>query len=207
VSLIPFISEDDLEAAMGVPPAATLITQIALDAACQAVRTYLGQDINLVENDVEIHSGSGRRKLRLRERPVRSISSVLVGTTQTVATAYSLVGDTITLLDSAWWESGDDNVSVTYTHGYDLSEAPDPDDTIRVPADIRLVALSIARRVYTSVGTDLASAGGVISETMGDYSYTLASDAVVKTAGALTETEKSALSPYRIELVGSTPTQ
>lgn len=91
-------------------------------------------------------------------------------------------------------------------HGWDLVEAPDPDDTLRVPADIRRVALGIAHRVYLGVGETVAAVGGIESETMGDYSYKLSSDAVVASASTLTQYEENALSLYRIELVGSTPT-
>ena len=201
----PFISVADLEAILGVTivDPGSLEVKIALDSACQAVRTYLGQTINLVTNDVEVHSGSWRKKLRLRERPVRSVSQVKVADTVVDPENYSVRDHVITLTDGSLWDYDNDNIEITYTHGYDISEPSDNN----VPSDIRYVALNIARRVYTDLGSDV-TAGAIIKETIGDYSYEL-SDAAVSSLGAtssLLDAEKATLDPYRIELVGDTPT-
>lgn len=202
----PFISVADLEAILGeaIADPNSLSVKIALDSACQAVRTYLGQTINLVVNDVEVHSGGWRKKLRLRERPVRAVDQVKVGDTVIDPSSYSVRGAVITLVDGSVWGSGNDNISVTYDHGYDISEPSDNN----VPSDIRFVALSVARRTYMDLGADVV-AGSIKKETIGDYSYELsdAAVAVLKTAGSLLTAEKATLDPYRIELVGDTPTQ
>ena len=209
--LDPFISTTDLEALLGdpLPDPTALIVKIALDAACHRVRTYLGQDVNLVIGDVEVHSGSGRRKLRLRQRPVRSVTSVVIDDVVQDAALYSVRGAVISFRDADVWWYGNDNIEVTYSHGWDIDETPDaPFATVeRVPADIRLVTLLMARRVYENVGTDV-NAGAVIRETIGDYSYELSDSATtaVTSAVELLEAEMYVLDRYRIDLVGDTPT-
>jgi hypothetical protein len=208
--LIPFISVADLEAILGesIANPGALIVSISLDSACQAVRSYLGQDVNLVLDDVEIHSGSGRRKLRLRQRPVREVTQVKIDDTVIDPTTYTVRGAIITRKDSDIWDYGNDNVEITYSHGWDLDETPEPGWTVeRVPADIRLVAVLGARRVYNAVGS-VVGAGDVTSETIGDYSYTLSegSQEALEAASQMGDAERFVLDRYRIELVGDTPT-
>ena len=73
--------------------------------------------------------------------------------------------------------------------------------TLPVPADIRLVALISARRVYSAVGATDA-AGTQASETMGSYSYTTGSTAqVASTAAQLLPAEQAAIHWYRVGLI------
>ena len=207
MSYPPFISPTDLEALLGQALAnpTALIVAISLDSACESVRTYLGQVVNKITDDVEIHSGSIRKKLRLRQRPVRSVAEVKVDDVVLDATTYKVRGHVITLPDDTW-ASGNDNVAVKYTHGWDVAEPT----SFPVPADIRLVALLIARRVYQAVGyTQTGSAGTIIKESIGEYSYELsdAAGASVSSAAQLAEAETMILDRYRITLVGDTPTQ
>ncbi len=206
LELDPFISTADLDAILDdtVDPSA-LATKIALDSACTAVRTYLGQNVNYVANDVEVRSGNGRRKMRLRQRPVRSIASIYIDGVLVPSTEYSVRSDpaVVTMLNS-WWDPGDDNVTVTYSHGWDVGT----DTDLSVPADIRIVTLNMARRVFLDVGADLL-AGAIVSETIGDYAYELSDAAVQAATGTyqLSEAERYMLDPWRVELVGDTPTQ
>jgi hypothetical protein len=211
VEFDPYISTQDFEALLGeeLEDPGALIVGIALDSACTAVRTYLGQNINLVENDVEIRSGNGRRKMRLRQRPVRSVSSIVVDDETIDLDTVSVRGAVLTMKDRGWWQPGDDNIVVTYTHGWDVIETPEPQNG--VPADIRLVTLLVARRIYEAVGfvQTGAQGGAIISETIGEYSYTLsdAAETSMASAAELVDGEKFVLDAYRIELVGDTPTQ
>ena len=200
----PFISVLDLEAWLDetIADPNSLAVKITLDSACQKIRTYLGQTINLVEDDIEIHSGSGRRKIRLRERPVRSVSEVKIDDVVMDPTTYNVRDAIVTFTDTDTWTQGDDNVSVTYTHGYDLAEPSD----INVPADIRLVALLLSARIYQNIGVPILI-GGLSGETIGDYSYTVDNAASTTSAIELYEAEKYCLDRYRIDLVGDTPTQ
>jgi len=206
VELDPYISTADLEALLGVSLAdpSSLMVKITLDSACQTVRTYLGQYINLIEDDVEVHSGTGRRKLRLRQRPVRAVTEVKID--DLVTTNYTVRGAIITLKGSDVWTYGNDNVEVTYDHGWDIVDTPDPQEG--VPADIRLVTLLIARRVFDNVGESSGVTGALTGETIGDYSYTLsdASATAITSAAELVEAERYVLDRYRIDLIGDSPT-
>ena len=203
--LIPFVSSDDLAAFLGATvDGAALKTKIALDSACDAVRSYLDQDINFVADDVEYHSGHGymHDRIRLRQRPIVSVASVYVDyyTTLVPTTAYHVRDSFIVLLDMSYFAAGNDNIKVTYDHGWVV---PPTSQTAAVPADIRLVALSAARRVYSGVGTgDAASFGG---ETIGDYSYTNPGGAtntgVATSVAELLVAERDVLERYRIGLV------
>jgi len=207
VDFDPFISTTDLEAILDVTLADpnALSVKIALDSACTAVRTYIGQDINLVEDDVEVRSGSGRRKLRLRQRPVREVSAVYIDDELVPAEDYKVRGTpgVVTMINGSWWTPGDDNVEITYTHGWDLTEESD----MSVPSDIRIVALNMARRVWLDIGSELS--GAIVSETIGDYAYELSDASVQASAAAaqLSTAEQYMLDPWRVELVGDTPTQ
>jgi hypothetical protein len=209
--LDPFISTTDLEALLGEPLAdpTGLIVKIALDSACHTIRTYLGQDINLVLDDSEIHSGSGRRKMRLRQRPVREVTEVWEDDALLEVEEYTVRDNIITRTQGGFWAYGNDNIEVIYSHGWDIDETPEVGwDVERVPADIRLVALLAARRVFLDTGEDLTS-GAIVSETIGDYSYQLSDAAVaaVSSASGLLEPEQGVLDRWKIGLSGGdTPT-
>jgi hypothetical protein len=202
--LIPFVSSDDLAAFTGLTiNAADLKTKIALDSACDAVRSYLGQDINLVEDDVEWHSGHGymHDRIRLRQRPIVAVTEVRIdvvaGSTGAVLAAanYNVRDSFIVRTDASYWLSGNDNIKVTYDHGWTV---PPTSQSAAVPADVRLVALSAARRVYSGVGaSDAAGFGG---ERIGDYEYTNPKGTATSTAELLMA-EMDVLDRYRIGLV------
>ena len=200
--LPPFISTDDLSAFMGVTVDTNdLMTKIAMDSACDAVRSYLDQDINLVTSDVEYHSGHGwlHDRIRLRQRPVVSVASVEdSGVILTAGSNYRVRDSFIVMIDGGFFYDGNDNVKITYTHGWTV---PATSQSQAIPADIRLVALSIARRVWTNEGTQ--DIGTIRSEKIGEYSYTTGDgsrgggDIAVSVAQML-RAEKDVLDKYRI---------
>jgi hypothetical protein len=199
--LIPFVSSDDLAAFTGLTiDSAALKTKIALDSACDAVRSYLDQEINLATNDVEWHSGHGymHDRIRLRQRPIVEVTEVredvVAGGTGTVLDPanYNVRDSFIVRTDASYWLSGNDNVKVTYDHGWVV---PSTSQSASVPADIRLVALSAARRVYSGVGvSDAAGFGG---ERIGDYEYTNPKGTATSVAELLMA-EMDVLDRYRI---------
>ncbi len=201
----PFITTTDLEAILGVtlPAPNALIVKIALDGACTAVRTSLGQVVNLVNNDVELRHGNGNVRMRLRQRPVRAVDSVTVDDELIATTNWKLKDSTVWLHKGDVFWRGILNVSIQYDHGWDLT---DVSGDMGVPADIRLVALGAARRIYKAVADSAVPATALQSETMGSYSYSLASlpadvAVAVATAGALLPTEEASLDRYRIGLM------
>lgn len=206
--LQPFVSSDDLAAFLGTTvDSSALKTKIALDAACDAVRSYLDQEINFAENSVEWHSGHGylHDRIRLRQRPVTAVSEVRIdvvaGSTGTVLDPanYNVRDSFVVRIDGGYFTAGNDNIKITYDHGWVV---PPTSQSAAVPADIRLVALSSARRVYSAVGTNDA-AGSKQSETIGDYSYTIAAGITnsASSAAELLMSETDVLDRYRIGLV------
>ena len=191
----PFIGTDDLSAITGTTVTdQDLITAIALDAGCEAVRSYTGQMINYVEDDVEEHDGKGTRAVRLDERPIRDITSVEVDGVALDADVLSIRKSFVRRKDAVF-PVGYGNIVVTYSHGWDAIPDDSAGDDILVPADLRLVALLSAKRVYLAVG-DLD--GAVQSENIGGYSYTLSINDMAKSSAELLDPEKNVLEHYRI---------
>jgi hypothetical protein len=181
---------------------------MALDSACEIVRSYLGQTINRATT-TEYHDGTGRMRFRLQERPVRSITSIVIDNVTLDPSKYRFGSNGIVTVNTGpylfWdWSSplnwGLWNVSVTYDHGWDLSIVTSDDQL--VPSDIRLVALSISSRVYNDLINVGVGTGPTVREMIGDYEYWVDSTATTALAAAgstaMTEAEKSALAPYLI---------
>jgi hypothetical protein len=149
VAYDPFINIDDLYAylrlpALGVNETDDLST-IALDSACYTIRGFLHQTINLVTDDTIAIDADGSARIMLPEAPVVSVSSVGTLSTYTdfTVTAYDT---TQYLVDydkgaiefrGAYFPNRVGAVQVTYTHGWEV-----------IPTDIRIVALTLAARIY-----------------------------------------------------------
>lgn len=126
----------------------------ALDQATAVVENYLGQPVELVEDDEVILDGSGTKVLLLPAFPVTEVTSVIVDEeTLTEGTDYewSATGE---LRRKGTWPAALRSVEVTYSHGY-----------ATVPPVIVAVVAALAGRIY---GTPLT----VRQESMGAYSVT-----------------------------------
>jgi hypothetical protein len=161
---------------------------IAVDAACDIVRTVSGQTFNQTIGGTIYLDGTGTDCVLLPELPVTAAGTVTVN--GTAITDYTL-GDngclfrgTVGLSDPYWpddvpfprvWPAGRRNVRVTYDHGY-----ADAD----LPRDVRMVALSLASRLIVQ--------GPALQERRGDDSVTYA---VANTD--LTNGERLILHKYR----------
>lgn len=191
----PFIGTDDLAAILGKPVSdSDLITVIALDSGCQAVRSFLDQSINRFRH-TETVDGHGTKKFRVHERPVREVFSVTLDGEPVDPALYDRQYTMFRKVDEVRWPTAYANIKVDYDHGYDIVPDEDSTDDLLVPADMRLVALLSARRVYTSIGAD---EGIKQSETIGSYSYSNSTTMVVQTAAELLDPEKDVLMRYRI---------
>lgn len=151
MSYDPFISIDDLYAYLRLPELdvgqTDDLSTIALDSACYIIRGFLHQTINLVNNDIVAIDTDGTDTIVLPEAPVVSVADVsnLTTTTDFTTTVYdpatymvdydrSMIvfrGTATTFPDRRG------AVQVTYTHGWDI-----------IPTDIRIVALTLAARIY-----------------------------------------------------------
>lgn len=149
MDLDPFISRGDLAAALHRPEGSLDdddLALIATDAACGHLRKLTGQTFNENETVVNL-DGSGTRSLLLPQTPVDEISSVLIDGEAIDPGDYIVTDAGVlrrTFLDgrvaprwSAGWARGQMNVEVTYSHGFG-----------EVPSDLRMLALTIAARIY-----------------------------------------------------------
>lgn len=136
-----------------------------LDAACDRVRDYLCQQIDLVTNDVVTLHGSDVRAMLLPELPVVSVASVVLDAT-TLNPAETITGFTVddygVLWRTApyWWLRGA-TYTVTYTHGYAASA---------IPSILKVAVFKLAQAA--------ARAPGVRQESVGPFSVSYDSETV-----------------------------
>jgi len=210
--LIPFISTDDLSAYLGeTVDGGELLTQIALDAGCQAVRDELEQTVNLVTDDVELHDGDGRESLILRELPVVNVTSVTEDDELLVEDDDYVVDLRLGILrrrSTDWplgWSIGRQNIEIVYDHGWTVTEGdveegdPEVDAEVidRVPSTIRLAALAMAARIFRAPTLTSVVSGQVTEETIGGYSYRSDPSVAAVIASGLTDGEKVSISRWK----------
>ena len=164
----PLIAPQDVVDATGRGGTADPGLLIACDAASDWVRTMCERSINEATSTVTL-DGTGTDALLLPELPVTAAGTVLVngGT----VTDYALSDNGILFRGSAGvdprpvWPLGRQNVQVTYTHGW-----ADQD----IPRDLRMVALSLATRLWLQ-GPVKQESVGAVSVTYGVNSTDLTS--------------------------------
>lgn len=175
----PFITTDDLVDYLGRGDAADPGLVIAVDSACDIVRGWTGQPINLTTSDTVKFDGTGTDTLLLPGIPVVTVRSVTVD--GTAVTDFVLRSDGVLVRSQSSedvvpsWPEGRQNITVVYDHGW---------ATASVPADLAMVALAVAAR--------LAVQGPLLQESMGQ---TAVRYAVASTD--LTDGEKAILRKYR----------
>lgn len=163
--------------------------------ASALVRSYTRQDFTVATSTVTLRAQGGL--LRLPQRPVTSVTSVtaigLHGAPDVVLVDWWWDGlDTIKIgdgmcvinLPETWYDQEDgypSTYSVVYGHGY-----------TDVPGDVVAVVSGMALRTLTAP----TLVGGLVSETIGPYSYRLDS-AGVGTAVTMTEADRNTLKRYR----------
>ena len=173
-SLTPFISRQDLSDYIGQDVTADAGALAAVDAACDMVRNVAEQAFNAGTTTVVL-DGTGTDALLLPETPVNNVGTVSIrGTTvdpqfyavrddgAVLRTYGTATGGSQPLFSDDWqfvsgysqvcWPVGRQNISVTYSHGYE------PDD---LPRDVRMVALTIASRLIIQGVTNTESVGDV----------------------------------------------
>lgn len=196
--LLPLATRSDLVARLGRDLTET--EDLRIDAllydASALVRRYTGQDFTGTTGDVLTVRAQGGM-IRLPQRPVITVTSVVAvgwnGVPDITLTDWwwdgiDLIrigaGEYVINLPEQWWDDEDgypNTFRVTYDHGYGVP-----------PPDVVAVVCGMATRTLTAPTT----VGGLVSETVGPYSYRLES-AGVGISVTLTEMDKQALSRYR----------
>lgn len=159
----PFISTTDLADYLGgtLDEARALI---AVDSACQLLRDAADQTFDLVVDDEVRLDSSGGDTLLLPELPIVEVTSVLD------PDGDELVEDDDWVLDremgairtaSLWrsFRAGRQAYTVTYTHGFTAT----PESGLDAPAwpsGLRILALTVAARVYDQQLARQESVGG-----------------------------------------------
>lgn len=160
------ITLDDFEAAGGDPDAAS--ASLAISAASEMVRQYLNQQVDFVEGDVVVLSGTGTRALLLPECPVVAVNSVTVGDDLLVGADYRVTsGGLLWRLTSDALDDDGVHITSVWTRGYEVTVDYDH-GFAEVPGDIRLVVARLA----VAIATDSGSLAGLRQETVDNYSYT-----------------------------------
>lgn len=165
-----FISEAELKSYIGY----TLDTgkaTLCMDAACDLIRNATGQKFEAGEETIVL-DGTGTDAVVLPQVPVEAVTEAK--NDGEAVTDFMLTGAGLLLRKSPnTWSPGRQKVQVKYAFGY-----------AEIPADLKLLAITIAARVYQQ--------GIVTAETVGMSQVTYATDSLSLTAG-----EKNILSRYK----------
>lgn len=161
-----FITLEDLEGFLSEDLEAG--AQLFVDAAQAAARARMDQTITR-ETTTEIHTGNGRGRLRLWERPIRGIIEVKIEGRAIDPAKYEVLlldrAPVLVLINDRFGRGL--RVDVTYDHGWDVG-LEDSDSFLPVPADLKVATLSLAASMWGDDNGD----GQVQGESIGGYSYT-----------------------------------
>lgn len=183
----PFISTADLSDFIGGNADNTKGT-IVVDSACDICRTVAEQTFTPASGTITM-DGSGTEIQSLPEYPVGTVSYVAQNGTALGAGGYVLDVQTGSLVrvpddqgyttaNTPVWKLGRQNVQVAYSHGWAPAD---------FPSDVRMVALSVAKRLYEQ------PQGGVSSESLGARSVSYRE----KPSTDLTDYEARILAKYK----------
>jgi hypothetical protein len=186
-----FATVEDLAAYLRVDVAALDLdgTAALLDMASAVIRTYTGQLLDYVEDDVVTipSSHDRRRTLFLPQLPVLAVA-VTVGGVELDHDAYDFEWTEtgmITRPRHLWWPRQPGQIVVTYTHGHET-----------IPDDVKAVCVQIAARARENPAGNKA-------EQIDDYSFEAALPASGIPVGlAVGEAEQSVLDAYKLIAIG-----
>jgi hypothetical protein len=169
-----FISTTELGSYLRRDVSAEELATIATDAACAVVRTYTRQTLTATDGDTVSYVLRGTASsLLLPGLPVLAIDEVRID--DEVTLDWRVEENGIVSLTDLPSSSAERIVEVDYSHGYDP-----------VPDDLRLVALTVAARIYEQ--------GTARQESTGSSSITFS----VAASTDLSSGEKAIVEKYRV---------
>jgi hypothetical protein len=174
-----FITSTELKDRLGYELVSANAT-LCVDGACALIRSATGQSFSHIEEEVIALDGSGTDVVLLPQLPVEEVKAVKVNGEAVEDWRFYdksgiLARVTTAPVSCATWPKGRQNVEVTYSYGYEQTD---------VPAEVRLLALTIAARLYQQ--------GIVASETVGTTQVTYSTDSLTFTKG-----EQAIIDRYR----------
>lgn len=204
--MLPFISLEDFALYTGVSEGSLNPDRvnIALNAACQIVRTYVNRPLNLTFETVKV-DGTGTDTLLLNG-PLVDVDTLLEDDVAVEDDDYVVGTHALYRKGGGVWSRGRRNITLTYRHGYAIDETDvgansgDIGIVIRMPDDIRQVALELADAVY-SASTTVVGSGATTGYTVGPESYSEQFDVGTQVrqaiGGGLDSGQMARLKPYR----------
>ncbi|MFW9928140.1 MAG: phage head-tail connector protein [Candidatus Thorarchaeota archaeon] len=138
-----------------------------VDSVNTFIPNYTNRTWDLTTYTEELYDGSGHAALILKNRPVVSISEILVNTEEvTERSDVNEIGwfvydyDQGIVYNNNLWTRGRGNIQVSYIAGYEDADA--------LPSDLKHACLELASFFRTMRGKS-----GIVSEALGSYSYSL----------------------------------
>lgn len=148
-----FATAEDLELLLGYALAAGR-ADLLLDLSSGEIRTYLGQDVDLVEDDVLVRRGTWESEIRLPQQPVTEVTAVEVDGIVLDPSSYTVLPGGV--VEASF---GGPHVTVQFTYGHGFA-AGSPQLEV-----CRAIALEAAAAAAVNPT-------GVISESIDGYSAT-----------------------------------
>jgi hypothetical protein len=160
----PFISSTDLSDYLE----RTLDSEkavIAVDSACQSLRNTINQSLDFKQNDVVALDSEGTETILLPELPVIGVTSVVGPGELTLVEGTDFVvdkklGAIRTKQRGYRFLRGRQLYTVTYSHGFTDDLTGKPAGTQLWPSSLRILALTLATRIYDQTIVRQESVGG-----------------------------------------------
>ena len=190
----------------------THLTNNIIPLIDDAIREYVGYDVDYASH-TETFSGNQTRELFLEQRPVIAVTSVVEdGTTleygnQKDFTWYS--NGRIRRIGSRWSFAYPDNITVTYTAGYDTGGGygitlPNAFKYVSARASARLLESQLVLSSQQEAGEIVAQSSSQVSnftaadsESLGDYSISYVGNIGMNSVALLAGADLQILGKYR----------
>lgn len=164
----PFITTAQLEAYLRLPAdslTGDLLAEMCVGSACETLRQMTNQDLDAVADDVVMVSSPGMTSLVLPDMPVWHVSGVKLAGVEVSTDRYRFDRrNGILWMIGGVWIAGRLTYEVTYSHGYgslvESGSGGDGDEAPPYPADLVMLAVTMAARIYDQGLVQQESTGG-----------------------------------------------